>query len=227
MNGLHGDTAAASQSSRLNDLYLKNFGYRLGYVGLLANVQRERARVDIIQRAATGTLLEASPEQYSILEAAPIHMPMSFKNLKTGTVWQLPNEPLVSIGGSKNIVRTDLAGSFELKPGSGRRISGSVKENMGLNDYAITIQGIAVNEAEDAYPYDAVRWLRYFCELPESIGVVCPLLNFLGINLLAIEGWEFPAEEGSLSQQPYEIRCYSDFDVELLIQSDLATPAAR
>ena len=187
------------------DLYRKHFGFvGLPYPGTRA----EQARVDVlatadVQRRDRATLASQRPAPAHYL-GTPIFMPVKLGD------YQLPFEPLVEINGGKSIVRTPLAG-----------FNGTVKENMGLDDYAITIRGIVLNEDSDDYPEAEVLRLRRLFEQTESLDIVCPLLSLFNINRIAIESLRLPAEEGVLHYQPYEFTGYSDFDVELLLRDDL------
>lgn len=194
------------------DLYRKHFG---SYVALpYPGTRAEKVRVDILQSADVqkrdaATLAQQTPAPVFYM-GTPIFMPVTLGG------YQLPFEPLVEIGGSKSIVRTPLAG-----------YNGTVKENMGLDDYAITIRGIVLNEYSDDYPEAEVLRLRALFERKESLPIVCPLLGLFNISRLAIETLRLPAEEGVLHYQPYEITGFSDFDVESLLRDDLEKIAPR
>jgi hypothetical protein len=193
------------------DLYRKHFGFvGLPYPGTRA----EQARVDILasadvekRDAATIARQSTAPAHYL---GTPIFMPVNLGG------YQLPFEPLVEIAGGKSIVRTPLTGW-----------NGTVKENMGLDDYAITIRGIVLNEDGDDYPEAEVLQLRNLFERKESLDIICPLLGLFNISRMAIENLRLPAEEGTLHYQPYELTGYSDFDVELLLRDDLQPLTSR
>lgn len=181
------------------DLYRKHFGFvGLPYPGTRA----EQARVDILA-GATGQVPSQRVAPFAYL-GVPIFMPVTIDG------YRLPFEPLVEIGGGKSIVRTPLAG-----------FNGTVKENMGLDDYAITIRGIVLNEDSDDYPEADVLRLRAIFESKDALDILCPLLSLFNINRIAIENIRLPGEEGVLHYQPYEFTGYSDFDVELLLRDDL------
>lgn len=196
-----------TSTSKLNplDLYRKHFGF-IGYP--YPGTRAEQARVDILKQAASGVATQRAASAKYL--GVPIFMPCTIDG------WQLPMEPLIELGGSKTIVRTPLAG-----------YDGTVKENMGLNDYDITIRGIVVNEDSDDYPEGDVLKLRQLLERKESLAIVSPLLGLFNITRIAIEDLKLPGEEGVLSYQPYQITGYSDFDVELLLRDDLETLAPR
>lgn len=136
--------------------------------------------------------------EYSLL-GTPLQFPVDLGGVR------LPNEPLVSVRGGKKIIRTAIDGR-----------QGTFKEEYSLQDYEVTIQGIAVDEQDpDAYPADQVRAIREVCERPGSVEVVCDLLTLFGITRLAIEPFEFPADVGMGAAQRYFIRAYSDTEFEL------------
>jgi len=121
--------------------------------------------------------------------------------------FDLPNEPMIEISGGKNIVKTAIDGQ-----------DGTFKELYAMNDWAITIRGIAIQEdGTDEYPEQIVRKLREIFEKKKSVTVVNELLSMFNVNLLSIESVSFPATEGAQSWQAYEFTCSSDkeFDLEL------------
>ena len=180
------------------DLLSKYFG---SYVALpFPGSRAEKVRVDILEGYNSQVYDQKQPAKFSAL-GLPIFMPCTIDG------WELPNEPLIEIGGGKSIVRTELAG-----------YAGSFKENMGLNDYEIIIRGVAINEESDDYPEDLVRKLRAIYEKKESVTITSPLLGIFNINLIAIERLRLPANEGELNAQPFEIQCYSDNDIELILK---------
>lgn len=121
----------------------------------------------------------------------------------------LPNEPIISITGGKNIIKTQIDGN-----------NGTFKENMSLDDYRITIRGLCIQEDlddSDAYPDDQVRLIRQLFEEKESVDCVNDILTLLGITTIAIENLQLDGLSGSPGVQPYVISALSDknFDLEL------------
>lgn len=126
--------------------------------------------------------------------------------------FQLPNEPIVSIRGSKTIVETPIDG-----------IEGTFKENFSNGDYQITIKGICVNDDDsDDYPDEQLRQIRKIWDKRTGLSVVCKLLSIYNINHIAIKSIDYPPIEGAPGMQPYQIECLSDryFDLELLEGND-------
>lgn len=131
-------------------------------------------------------------------DGRPIFMPMRLGGLI------LPNEPSISISSRKNIVETALAGST-------RR--GTVKELISIEDWQVTIRGIALNFASKlVYPEDQVKSLRDLYEKNESLEVMCALTNLLGIYRLVITSFELPEMVGIQHAQAYQFTCVSDED---------------
>jgi len=121
----------------------------------------------------------------------------------------LPNEPSVTIVGQKTIVETALAGST-------RR--GTVKELISVDDYQVTIRGIALNYASKlVYPEDEVKAIRDLYEKNQSLVVESALTNLFGIYRLVIKSASFPEMVGIQHAQAYELVCVSDEDFELEI----------
>lgn len=116
----------------------------------------------------------------------------------------LPNEPSLIVSSRKNIVETALAGST-------RR--GTVKELIAIEDWSVTIRGIAINyKSKSVYPEDQVKALRDLYERNESLDVQCALTNLLGIYRLVIREFELPEMIGIQHAQAYQFICTSDED---------------
>lgn len=121
----------------------------------------------------------------------------------------LPNEPTISISSRKNIVETALAGST-------RR--GTVKELIAIEDWEITIRGIALNtESRDVYPEDQVKKLNQLYGKNAALDIECALTNLLGIYRVVIKSFSLPEMVGIQHAQAYEFVCVSDEDFVLEI----------
>lgn len=145
-----------------------------------------------------------SGAQYSDLAGSlgtPLFMPCKLDDL-----W-LPNEPMITISGQNTIVKTILTG-----------VKGSVKELINTDDYSIKIQGIIVNETSDDLPEDIIRKIRTICEKRESVTIGNRLLTLFDIHKVAIENFSFPGIEGYQNCQAYEITCYSDWPLNLILK---------
>ncbi len=126
-----------------------------------------------------------------------------FMPMKLGGVL-LPNEPSVSIVGVKRIVKTALVGS---------KRKGNVKELVAVDDYQVTIRGIALNyESTKVYPEDIVKSIHDLYLKDERLKVESALTNLLGIYSLVIERVTIPEMIGVQHAQAYELQCVSDED---------------
>jgi hypothetical protein len=193
------------KGTTLNALQLA-FGYKaVPYFGLnvIANVPPESAYAGIATVSEPGANSVGFPKPLSLLGTA-FFMPCKLDGI------QLPNEPIIEISGSKTIIKTPIDGK-----------EGTFKEHFAMNDYAVTIRGVAVNENNsDDYPELQVRQLRTIFEKRNSVEVVCKLLSMFNIKNLAIVDFNAPPIEGAPGMQPYEFICLSDqlsdLDLDLL-----------
>jgi hypothetical protein len=188
--------------NRINliDLYTKHFGY----ISFPPAKRDNTIRVNKPTKGDDLPIKDFQIEQKSLL-GTPLMMPCSVE-LENGELWQLPNEPLIHITGSKTSILTKFDGQ-----------DGAFKELFSLDDYQVTIRGIAINEDNDDYPEEMVRKIRSAFEHKKSSKVVCRLLSLFNINLLYINKIDMPPLEGAQSYQVYEISGLSDrvFDLEL------------
>lgn len=141
-----------------------------------------------------------------------IRMPLEVQ-IPGGKVWQmLPNEPLLTIKGRKEIVKTTISRGRDKR---GYAKKGSVKEVIYMDDYDITIDGIIIGENEDELPEDDIMKVHGICEYGLSLYVRHQMLNLLGINMLVIADFEFPTEAGEGENvQKYKLIAMSDEDFE-------------
>jgi hypothetical protein len=140
-------------------------------------------------------------------------MPTAFR-LTEADPWEwLPNEPIISVEHRNAVAVTKI----NLSTDNTRPRRGSVKEIIALEDYEITIQGIAINETEQFYPEDQMNMIREFVEHPGSILVQNYFLNsILNIQEMTVLRSSYPRAAGMpFEAQPYVIRALSDEDFEL------------
>lgn len=147
---------------------------------------------------------QEQPEQ-GVVYYMPTQLQISLPD-EPEELWQLPNEPLISISGQKTVIKTAIDG-----------YKGSFKEGFSIDDFAITIRGLAINDSRDNedYPEELVRKLRRICEIQGSVKVVNDLLAMFGVTRLVIESYDFPDFPGAPSVQPYVFQCVSDQEFEL------------
>lgn len=121
-------------------------------------------------------------------------------------LYQLPNEPIMSIKGSKALKLTAI-----------RRLrgTGTVKEERSLNDYEITIRGLAINEEANEYPEAQIREIRSICEQNGVVYLTSYFSRLFNINKVSIKDYDFPRfPTNSIRVQPYVINCVSDMDFD-------------
>ena len=134
----------------------------------------------------------------------PIYMPV-----KLGEMW-LPNEPLISLTGSKRIVKTVISG-----------LKGEVIEEMSMNAYQVTIQGVVTNEESDDYPGSIVGDLRELFEREGPLKIVNKITALHGIHQIQIESWNIFGIAGAQSEQAYQVMAWSYRPVELVIKEGI------
>jgi len=130
--------------------------------------------------------------------------------------YTLPYEPLVSVSGSNILIKK--------APAKAKNFIGTVKERWSQDDYEITITGSLIGPnmlgtVENCYPRSEFEKLRDYCISEQGIEVRCEILQLLGINYIVVEDFTFPFTKGE-NVQAYEMKCYSDFSSELLLEID-------
>lgn len=150
-----------------------------------------------------GVPYEPDPQATSML-GTPIFMPLEIDG------YQLPNEPLISVTGSKYVVKTVVQG-----------IKGTVKEEISTGDYNINIKGVIVNEQSDEFPSDEVRQIRALFEKPGALPVKSAFLSLFGIDRIVLLQPTFHGVEGHQSQQSYQIMAISDRPLELIMREGI------
>lgn len=118
---------------------------------------------------------------------------------------QLPNEPVMSIRGMKQMKLSPVN-----RPGN----RGTIKEERTLNDYEIKIIGFCIN-SEKAFPTAQVELLKGFYEKPGVVYISSLFTRVMGITKISIKNIELPRfPELPVNVQPYTITALSDFDFE-------------
>jgi hypothetical protein len=116
----------------------------------------------------------------------------------------LPNEPTIQINVAKIVVKTQMVGAV---------IGGTVKEFITLDDYQITIRGIALNtKQKKVYPEDDIYKIHELFLKHEAVSIKCGLTALLGINKVVIESFDLPSMIGVQHAQAYELKMISDRD---------------
>jgi len=187
----------------LTDLYLKAFGVKGLFLPKMDTKPRVGDSVYYDDIDVYDKNIGQDEREYDIksIFGTAIHMP-----IKIGDYW-LPNEPLITLTGGKNIVKTVVAG-----------LEGTVKEEISTNDYGIVIKGIITNDQSDDYPEADVAALRKICTAPGMHDVVNKLFRIFLINNIVIESYNIFGIAGHQSQQAYQINAWSDRPVELILR---------
>ncbi len=122
-----------------------------------------------------------------------------------GQIFQLPNEPLVSLSLRKTIVET---------PTIGKERRGTVKEYICTEDYNITIKGICVNEDNSGrYPSEQVQLINDLFAVNDSLDIVDnKFFTLFDIGRMVLKSVSFKDMQGKESWQYYEIKAVSDQD---------------
>lgn len=141
--------------------------------------------------------------------------PFSFKKPTEAQWYTLPWEPMISIEGRNKVARRYVA-----KQGANN--IGSVKERFSTDDFDITITGTLFGLQEsgkpvETYPKDDMQRLREYLISAESLQILSEPLQILGINRIVVDSMSFPFTKGE-NVQAYEIKAWSDFDFQLLIE---------
>jgi hypothetical protein len=118
----------------ISDLFQRAFGSRgVDYdSSLVLNEAIDKQRYDdinAIDETEVGEFVNVRDSLKSVYLGRALFMPVKIGG------YQLPNEPTVLITGRKRIIETALAGSTK---------RGTVKELISVDDYELTIRGIAI-----------------------------------------------------------------------------------
>ncbi|MDP2723208.1 MAG: DUF6046 domain-containing protein [Bacteroidales bacterium] len=185
------------------DLYYQAFGIKGGAYPKFDTNSSVPDSVYIDDMDVYGNTIGIDENKYSVksIFGTPIHMPF-----KIDDYW-LPNEPLVTLTGGKNIVKTVVTG-----------LKGTVKEEISTNDIMIVIKGIVTNDDNDDYPEADMSNIRKLCEAEGMRSVVNKLLRIYGVDNIVIESYNIFGIAGHQSQQAYQINAWSDRPVELILR---------
>lgn len=129
-----------------------------------------------------------------------------FLPVKLGGI-ELPY-PLISIQARKRIIETPLVG---------RR--GTVKELINIEDYVISIKGIAI-EKDSRFPEFSIQQLKDLYEKNTSLALQCALTDiFLQMDdSIVIRSLDLPDMKGVEHAQAYAMSLVSDSAFDLIIK---------
>jgi hypothetical protein len=122
-----------------------------------------------------------------------------------GQNYELPNEPLISLGLSKTIVETATVGKYR---------KGTVKEYICTEDYQISIKGVCVDDEDlKAYPAKQVALINDLFAINDSLEVVSNVFfELFGIRKIVLKDLQFDDMAGEAGMQKYTITAVSDQD---------------
>lgn len=122
-----------------------------------------------------------------------------------GQNFQLPNEPLISVGLTKTIVQTATVG---------KKRKGAVLEYITTENYSISIKGVCIDLVDpDKYPADQVASIVELFDIDDSLDVESnPFLELFGIRKMAFSDIQWDDMVGESGAQKYTITAISDQD---------------
>lgn len=187
----------------IKDLLLDIVGYKgLPFPGVWfenGSMSAQEGGVRKSQRLKAGTLLrkKGANGQYYF-------MPVILKS-KEGKAYEIPNA-IISLTGKKTIVETPMVGR-----------KGAVKELINIDDYEISIQGVA---SADDFPQDALQELNELYSLNEALTLECALTDVvLGENpTVVIKSIDLSDMKGTECFQVFKMSLTTDYSFELIIQ---------
>lgn len=112
---------------------------------------------------------------------------------------------LLNVSQSKKIITTEIQGR-----------DGTVKEYIGMDDYAITVNGI-ITGTNGQNPANEIIALKNMLKARVAIPVVNTYLNNLEIFSIVVKDFTLDQEPGGYSKQNFTINCMSDAEVILQI----------
>jgi hypothetical protein len=112
---------------------------------------------------------------------------------------------IMTVNQQKNIVTTQIQGR-----------DGTVKEEIGMGDYTITINGIITGK-NGHYPIDEVREFKKMLNANKALSVVSVYLQNLDVTNVVIKDYEFAQETGGYSYQRFSINALSDSLQEIFL----------
>jgi len=140
---------------------------------------------------------------------APLYMPTGFV-WGSGSMLQLPNEPIITCSIRKTIIETPLAGNTR---------KGTVKEIINTEDWSIEINGLCIDPYKSGYPQDEVESIQQLFELNKRIEIKNYLCNnIFGIKYVVIKSLDWKAMQGKPYSQAYSMALVSDEDFVLIIE---------
>ena len=122
-----------------------------------------------------------------------------------GKEYEMPNS-LISIRGKKNIVSTPMVGR-----------KGTVKELISMDDYEISIQGVAL---DTDWPDDQLATIKEIYSVNESVQLKCALTDIFmdDEDMVVIKSIDIPEMRGVEHAQTYSLELETDRSFELIME---------
>ena len=122
-----------------------------------------------------------------------------------GKEYEMPNS-LISIRGKKNIVSTPMVGR-----------KGTVKELISMDDYEISIQGVAL---DTDWPDDQLAAIKEIYSVNESVQLKCALTDIFmdDEDMVVIKSIDIPEMRGVEHAQTYSLDLETDRSFELIME---------
>ena len=122
--------------------------------------------------------------------------------------YTFPCDPILSISGKNTIIRRKVSKSL---------MRGTIKERWSQDDYEITIAGMLLGTSAEALKRLQGDLVSMLASGVNGFNVKCDILNnYLNIQRIAIEAWDFPHTPGA-ENQAFTIKAYSD-DIYTLLE---------
>lgn len=130
---------------------------------------------------------------------------MTLKVSYKGEQFLFPNEPIISIGMSKTIIKTATVGKKKKR---------SVKEYITTDDEVITIKGVCIDLNDpEKYPADQVKLINNLFEINDSVDIEDnAFFELFGIRKIVLETLDWDEMIGESGMQKYTIRALGDDD---------------
>jgi hypothetical protein len=112
---------------------------------------------------------------------------------------------LIEFSQPKNIVITPVQG----------RDTGVI-EYISRDNAQIRLRGILDSGNMNVYPEDAVRNLITLLNLPESLSIISPFLQLMGIDEVVVQDFTLSQDAGGYNYQAYEISLIENIPLQLL-----------
>ncbi|SDE77074.1 DUF6046 domain-containing protein [Riemerella columbipharyngis] len=143
----------------------------------------------------------------ALLNGQPYFQMLKVQDLKSGEIFDFPNEPLITLSLTKTIVETATVG---------KERRGTVKEYICTEDYQLTIKGLCMNEdpeRREEYPTKQVQTLQRLFEINNRLEVLSnPFLALFGIKSIVLKDIQWEEMAGEQGLQKYSITAVSDND---------------